>query len=174
MAGGIIGGLAASVLPGVLGSVLPTVMDVLKRIIPDPVEQAKIQNELTEKLLDQEKQIQQAIAEAAKAQNEVNLAEAQNPSIFVSGWRPAVGWVCVMGCVYCFFLQPVIGYLSVVLGAAAGANIPYPPNLDSATLMGLLTGILGLGTLRTVDKMNGVAAPETGSPAKVAAIRKRI
>jgi hypothetical protein len=87
----------------------------------------------------------------AKAQADVNLAEAQSSSRFVSGWRPFIGWICGFALLYGAMLQPVLAWL------ALGINVPVPPAPDQSQLMTVLLGMLGLGTLRTVEKYNGVA-----------------
>lgn len=92
--------------------------------------------------------------ESVMAQIEVNKAEAASASLFKGGLRPAVGWVCAMALFYHFILQPVL--LFVV--AVAGVAIPALPEFDMASLMPILLGMLGLGGLRTVEKIKGKAA----------------
>jgi hypothetical protein len=84
----------------------------------------------------------------AEGQMDINKIEAASASLFVSGWRPAVGWVCVLGLFYTFFLQPIL--VSVM-------DTP-PPSLEMGDLLTLLLGMLGLGGLRTAEKIKGVAA----------------
>lgn len=80
-------------------------------------------------------------------QTDINKIEASNPSLLVSGWRPMVGWVCVAGLGYQFLVYPIAhGYMT---------NIA---QLDMGTLLTLLMGMLGLGGLRTLEKINDVAA----------------
>jgi len=91
---------------------------------------------------------------SAMAQIEVNKVEAASASLFKGGWRPAVGWVCAMALFYHFILQPVL-----LFGVAvAGVAIPALPEFDMASLMPILLGMLGLGGLRTVEKIKGKAA----------------
>lgn len=96
---------------------------------------------------------------AAEMQNEFNLAlgqieinkiEASNPSVFVSGWRPAVGWVGVIGLLYSFLLQPLFAWGSMILGVSA------PPILETGVIIGLVTTLLGTGAMRSYDKAQGV------------------
>jgi hypothetical protein len=92
--------------------------------------------------------------ESVMAQIEVNKAEAASASLFKGGWRPAVGWVCALALFYHFILQPVL-----LFGVAvAGPAIPALPEFDMASLMPILLGMLGLGGLRTVEKIKGKAA----------------
>ena len=88
----------------------------------------------------------------AKQQNDINAVEAQSQDLFKSGWRPGAGWVCVGGLFYEFIFKPIV--TGIVLGAGYEAHFP---ELDIGTLMTLLAGLLGLGTLRSVDKAKGVA-----------------
>ena len=89
------------------------------------------------------------------AQIEVNKAEATHANVFVSGWRPFVGWVCASAFAYKFVLQPFMVFGFVVLGV----DIPLDklPVVDWTELSGVLFGILGLGALRTYEKKEGIA-----------------
>ncbi len=85
-------------------------------------------------------------AEIAKGQLAVNQVEAGSDSLFKSGWRPAVGWVCVSGLFYQLMVQPLLSWLSTIY-----QWMP-PPTLAMDTLLTLLFGILGLGAYRTYEK----------------------
>lgn len=142
----------------ILTMLLPIITSIVGRVIPDSAQAAQVNAELQKALLEQQGEINKAIADAAKAQTEVNLKEAEHPSLFVSGWRPAVGWICVAGCFYGFAFQPSLAWLSGLIGVGA------PPVLDMATLMGLLGGLLGLGGLRTYEKVQGVESVSLNRP----------
>jgi hypothetical protein len=90
--------------------------------------------------------------ELAKGQLEINKEEAKHRSIFVSGWRPSVGWVCSIAMAYHFVLQPLIIFGVTVAGVA----IPELPKFDMNSLMTVLMGMLGLGGLRTFEKTKGL------------------
>jgi hypothetical protein len=90
--------------------------------------------------------------ELAKGQLEINKAEASHRSIFVSGWRPSVGWVCSIAMAYHFVLQPLIVFGVTI----AGVEIPELPKFDMNSLMTVLMGMLGLGGLRTFEKTKGL------------------
>ena len=92
--------------------------------------------------------------ESVMAQIEVNKAEAASASLFKGGWRPAVGWVCALALFYHFILQPSLLFAVAVAWVA----IPALPQFDMASLMPILLGMLGLGGLRTVEKIKGKAA----------------
>lgn len=146
---------------GIISLILPSVTKVLDKIIPDADARAVAQEEITKAIIERQGDVDKAIAEAAKAQAEVNLKEAENPSLFVSGWRPFIGWVCGIGCAYGFILQPFLAWIS------AAAGIGAPPTLDMGTLLSLLGGMLGLGTLRTVEKIQGVERQALTKPSKI-------
>lgn len=118
---------------------------LLDKIIPDKDARDKAQAELLRAAQDQD--FQKAIA-----QIEVNKVEAQHTSLFVAGWRPAIGWICVIGLGYNFLLYPMMTWLVVVTGAEFT-----PPPLLSENLMELVMGMLGLGALRSFEKWKGVA-----------------
>lgn len=126
---------------------------VIDRVIPDPSAKAAANLELLK--LAQNGELAQLTADTALAQGQlaVNAAEAANTSVFVSGWRPMVGWVCASGLGFQFLANPLLTW-----GAAMAGHPVAVPSLDLSTLMTLLTGMLGLGGMRTLEKLNGVAA----------------
>jgi hypothetical protein len=89
-----------------------------------------------------------------------NLEEAKHPSVFVAGWRPAVGWVCTVGLAYEFLLQPLAAWISAI------AAVPTPPTLDTQSLITLLGGMLGLGIARTVEGVKGRKRSTWNNPDK--------
>tara|TARA_R100000900_G_scaffold125993_1_gene100563 strand:- start:155 stop:553 length:399 start_codon:yes stop_codon:yes gene_type:complete len=90
--------------------------------------------------------------ELAKGQLEVNKVEAASKSMFVAGWRPAVGWVCVLGMASNFIIIPMANFgLAIV-----ESNITIPL-IDTSTMMPVLMGMLGLGVMRSVEKVQGVS-----------------
>jgi hypothetical protein len=86
------------------------------------------------------------------AQISVNLKEALHESIFVAGWRPFIGWVCGSALAYTYIGQPLLTYILIV----SGVDVPELPKLSLGELMPVLMGMLGLGYLRTQEKMKGV------------------
>jgi hypothetical protein len=127
-----IGGLAKDIRAVVTG----------KSII-DPDKQAEIELKLVE-----------LEAKARDAQNNVNAIEAASTNWFIAGWRPAVGWVCAMGLFYGTIGKPIIEFLAVTLLRFQGEF----PVIDSATLQATLFGMLGLGAMRTVEKIKDSSA----------------
>lgn len=119
---------------------------LVDRLFPDPAKKSEAMLKLME--------LQQSGDLAAIAsQTQINQIEAASPKLFVSGWRPAVGWVCVLGLFTQFLLRP----LTIFTAGLFGRVVSFP-ELDMGTLMTLLAGMLGLSGLRTFEKINGVAA----------------
>lgn len=83
--------------------------------------------------------------ELAKGQLEVNKVEAAHKSLFVSGWRPAIGWICGLALLYSTILSPILSIWFTV------------PPVDSSLLTSVLMGMLGLGAMRSFEKKNNVA-----------------
>lgn len=131
---------------------LPIIGKVLDRILPD--KEAAMSAKLELLKLAQTADLAQLNADLALAQGQmaVNTAEATNPNAFVSGWRPFVGWVCAAGMASVFVAGPFFEWGSGLAGHATAW-----PKLDIMPLLTMLGGMLGLGTLRTVEKINGVA-----------------
>lgn len=123
----------------------------------DPNRQA----ELLLKLQEYEFAMQKISAEFDIKQMEgqvaLNLEEAKSESTFKSGWRPAVGWVCVLGLTYTFILKPLLPWTITCLEMIWGidAAIPDLPEVPMGDLLILLGGLLGLGTMRTFEKVKG-------------------
>jgi hypothetical protein len=125
--------------------ILDIIGHVVDKVIPDPAQRAQLQLDLA-KLADQE-----AVRdhEEAMGQIDVNKVEAASASLFVAGWRPAVGWGCVAALVYSTVLAPLFHFGM--------------PNLDF--LETVLLGMLGMtGTMRTIEKIKGVAVGTTPNP----------
>lgn len=107
----------------------------------DPVKMAEIEA----KLLEME-------FVAQKAQTDINLEEAKHPNLFVAGWRPFIGWVCGLGVFYHFIGFSLMEWCISVL-KLTGIT---PPKLDTDGLMSLVIALLGMGGLRTFEKIRGV------------------
>jgi hypothetical protein len=124
---------------------------LIEKLIPDP--QAKQAAQLQLLKLAQDGQLAQLAADTdlAKGQVAVDAAEASNPSLFVSGWRPFVGWVCGSGLAYAFLIKPIFSPFALKFLGAAMEPLP------TETLLTLLLGMLGLGGMRTMEKIQGVS-----------------
>jgi len=101
------------------------------------------------KLAIQEKAID---ADLMKGQMEVNKAEAQHKSMFVAGWRPFIGWVGGVALAYQFVLYPLLLWVLAILKSKGIEVIP-PPVFESGPLFAIVTGMLGIGGMRSFDKI---------------------
>lgn len=131
---------------GLIGAILDPVGKLIDRLVPDKAANDAAKANLAQMQLNGE-------LTAVAGQIQVNLAEAASPSLFVSGWRPFVGWVCGTGLAVQFLVNPLFTWIS----ALAGKPTPFP-TLDMGTLLTLLAGMLGLSGMRTYEKLNNVAA----------------
>ena len=117
---------------------------LLDKVIPDKDAREKAQAELLKAANDQDYQL-------SLAQIRVNEEEAKSENLFKSGWRPAIGWICVFGLAYNFVIY------NLLLWVVATFNIAItPPALMSDILMELVFAMLGLGSLRTFEKVKGI------------------
>lgn len=143
-------------------SAIPVFGEILGKIldrIPDPTARAKAAEAMQAAELAGE-------LEAMRGQLEINKVEAASSSVFVSGWRPFIGWVCGAGLTYQFVLRPFVSW------ACAISDLNSPPNLDAGELMPLVVALLGLGGYRTYEKVQGVADPQTMA-SRAAAVAKK-
>jgi hypothetical protein len=99
-----------------------------------------------------EKQQLAAAVMVVQGQMDINKVEAANPSVFVSGWRPFIGWVCGSACAWNWIGLPIAKLAAVILGH----SIDLSP-ADLTEMMPVLLGMLGLGGLRTMEKFKGVS-----------------
>ena len=127
-----------------LSGLTPIVNKVLD-LIPDPNAKARAEAEMQAELL-------KYAAEQSAQQSEVNKVEAANANVFVSGWRPAIGWTCAMAFMFMYVVAPLATWV------AAFFNHLVPiPQFDTNALMSLTTGMLGLGAMRSFDKKQGTS-----------------
>lgn len=92
------------------------------------------------------------------AQIGVNKEEAQSGSLFVSGWRPFVGWVCGGSFAYSVIGVGIGNWILAIIGVVTGHTIPQLERPDLTLVFELLLGLLGLGAMRTYEKLNNVAS----------------
>jgi hypothetical protein len=130
--------------PLIIGPIFELGKSLLDRFFPDPAEKAKAELELVQLMQGNDLKL-------ILAQIEVNAKEAAHPSIWVSGWRPAVGWIGAAALAFSSILYPLL----VWVAAAKGWNAP--PKLDTEVVEYLLYGMLGIGGLRTLEKVRNVA-----------------
>ena len=117
------------------------ISDLIGRAIPDKNKRMELEASIKAQMIDLQ-----------KAQADINLEQAKHPSIFVSGSRPAILWICALGLAWQFFLAPLMNWAVVISGSSI-----QPPVINTEGLMTLTLSLLGLGGLRTAEKWKGVA-----------------
>tara|TARA_A200000159_G_scaffold18707_1_gene15267 strand:+ start:685 stop:1107 length:423 start_codon:yes stop_codon:yes gene_type:complete len=117
------------------------ISDLIGKAIPDKNKRMELEASIKSQMIDLQ-----------KAQADINLEQAKHPSIFVSGSRPAILWICALGLAWQFFLAPLMNWIVVVTGSSI-----QPPIINTEGLMTLTLSLLGLGGLRTAEKWKGVA-----------------
>ena len=132
-------------IPAIVTALLPALGTLVDRLIPDRAAAEKAKAEMEAELI-------RASNEAALAQVEVNKIEAGHSSVFVAGWRPSIGWVCAAGLAWAFVLAPIASWALMVLGIKAEL-----PAIQFDHLFELVLAMLGIGGLRTFEKLRGVA-----------------
>ncbi len=141
----------------IIGDLITGVKDLISEVVVDKDKRDQVNLELA-KLQDQ---AQARLDNALIAQIDVNKVEASSGSLFVAGWRPAVGWVGAFGLAYNAIIEPFASWIARVFG--------YPGNFPATNnelLLYILGGMLGLGGLRSFEKVKGVATNDmtAGSP----------
>jgi hypothetical protein len=120
-----------------LSSLIVPATKLLDKFIPDADTKQKIAHELAT-------MSENHAQELAKSQIEVNKTEAAHKSLFVAGWRPAIGWICGISLLYSTMLSPILGIWFTV------------PPVNDELLSTVLMGMLGLGAMRSFEKVKGV------------------
>jgi len=128
-----------------LSALIGPVSNILDKVIPDKDLRERLSHEIATMA---EKHAQAQVM----AQIEVNKIEAASSSVFVSGWRPAIGWICAMGMAGNFLIIP---FANMALELSkTGVTIPM---IALSEMMPVLMGMLGLGAMRTVEKVKAVS-----------------
>jgi|TARA_Y100001938_G_C8101044_1_gene441757 hypothetical protein len=117
------------------------ISDLIGKAIPDKNKRMELEASIKSQMIDLQ-----------KAQADINLEQAKHPSLFVSGSRPAILWICALSLFYQFFLAPMLNWIVVVSGTSI-----QPPVLNTEGLMTLTLSLLGLGSMRSFEKFKGVA-----------------
>jgi hypothetical protein len=133
-------------IQSLIPSLLPAVTDVIGRFLPEDKEKrAAAEREI-------EKQLATHLAKIDLAQLEINKQEAAHRNIFVSGWRPFIGWSCGIAMCYAYIIQPITIFVLAQTG-----NLVSLPTLNLSEMMPVLLGMLGLGGLRSFEKYKKIS-----------------
>lgn len=139
----------------VLGVIDGPLDKLLGRFFPNADDRQKAKLEMQSELIKQEGALQTKVLEIQQAQIEVNKVEAAHASLFVAGWRPYVGWVCGFALTWQYVLQPFASFFLTIAQGIWKFDVPPLPVLDSSQMITVLLGMLGLGGLRTFEKIKG-------------------
>lgn len=134
-------------MPPFLIPLLSPLLDKVLSYIPDPQAKAKAALEAQQAMQEAEQKAMALIAEQNSKQADINLEEAKSPSLFIAGWRPALGWTCAAAFAWVYVLQPIVSFIF-----AAAKHPVALPTLDFSTMSTVLMGMLGLAGLRTYEK----------------------
>jgi len=126
---------------------LPLIGQVVDKLFPDPVQAANAKLEMMK--MEQNGEFKEIDASLQRdiQQIALNKIEAGSDNIFKSGWRPFTAWVCAFGLAYSTIIYPILTWAAIVW------NITPPPNLSTDVLMPILLGMLGLGGMRSFEKL---------------------
>ncbi len=133
--------------------ILSPVINKVLDFIPDPQKKAEAQAAALKAAQDHETDILKLLQASDAAQASINERDAESEDKFKSYWRPAFGWVCVLGFSWSSIIQPIV----VCIYTFKTGHQPILPVFDTALLTSMTTGLLGLGAYRSWDKKNGVA-----------------
>lgn len=142
-------------LGSILKEMLKPVTDIVSEVVVDKDKVREIQLEM-ELIADK---ADERYHNEVMAQIEVNKEEAKHPSIFVAGWRPAVGWVGAAGLALVSVILPLGSWVATVLFGYEGTF----PQIDGELLLTMLGGILGIGGYRSFDKLKKTDVLKVGS-----------
>tara|TARA_A100001391_G_scaffold12793_1_gene7632 strand:- start:1457 stop:1864 length:408 start_codon:yes stop_codon:yes gene_type:complete len=133
-------------IQALLPNILPAVTDVIGRFLPEDKEaRAKAERQL-------EQQLATHLAKIDLAQLDINKTEAAHRSVFVSGWRPFIGWSCGVALAWSYVVTPILTFVLAQTGYLVEL-----PSMNLGEMMPVLMGMLGLGGLRTFEKFKKVS-----------------
>lgn len=140
-------------------ALIPLLGTIFDKIIPDPQAAADAKLKVMELAQRGELAQLEADTQLAQGQLEINKADAVSSDAFQRRWRPAAGWVCVFGMGYTFLFQPFFPWLVKIAALALGSTavIPDLPEIEIDYLLSLLGALLGLGGLRSIERVKGRA-----------------
>ena len=135
-------------------AVISAVSSLLDRVIPDPQKAAEAKIKLAELAAKGESDELAALVAMTAAQTEILKIDAASDSFFQKGWRPMAAWTCVI----VGFIYPLVRVIVPwALQVSGVAGVPDLPALDSGEMIAMLTGMLGLGTMRSIERQKGKA-----------------
>lgn len=141
----------------ILANLIGPLIDKVASFIPNPAERERVRLAMEAQVMAQQTEIVRALIDADRQQTEINKIEAASSSLFVAGWRPFIGWICGCALAWQFLLLPVGSWLASTVAQYLGKEAPTFPQLDNSQLYPILFALLGMGGLRTMEKIRDVA-----------------
>jgi len=143
--------------PLLISGLFSAAQSLIERFFPDPEKKAEAQRALLQMQQNGELALLASETDLAKLQTQTNVEEAKHANIFVSGWRPAVGWCCAAAFAYSYVILPFAQFVVFTFGTTGMAEqLALAPKLELSEMLPVLLGMLGLGGLRTVEKVKNV------------------
>ena len=137
--------------PLIISGLFSAAQSLIERFFPDPEKQAEAQRALLQMQKNGELALLASETDLAKLQIQVNVEEAKSTNWFVAGWRPGIGWVCGSGLAYAALIEPFARFIAKVLFGYTGEF----PVISTDLTLQILMGLLGLGAMRSVEKIKG-------------------
>lgn len=148
--------MAIPIIGDIIGAVVGKAGDLASEFIVDKDKKAQLLYELERLKVEEAGKAEQRLHDELVGQMEINKVEAAHRSIFVAGWRPFIGWVSGAGVAWTFVLAPFTEFVARLIGWTGSM-----PELDTGQLMTLVLAMLGVGAMRSYDKVKGTANDET-------------
>lgn len=157
--------IVSSLLAGGAGNLIDSVSNAVDKFVTTDKERMEQQIEREKTEMDHEYRMSQLDQQLALGQIEVNKAEASNPSLFVAGWRPFIGWIGGIAMAYQFLGYPLLTWLWALLQAKdiLPTSVGAPQPLQADQLWVIITGMLGIGGMRSFEKYKGVDTRAVGN-----------
>ena len=137
--------------PLIISGLFTAAQSLIERFFPDPEKKAAAQLELLKMQQNGELALLASETDLAKLQIQVNVEEAKSTNWFVAGWRPGIGWVCGAGLAYASLIEPFARFIAKVWFGYTGEF----PVISTDLTLQILMGLLGLGAMRSVEKIKG-------------------
>lgn len=133
------------------GDAVKAIGDTVDKLFTSDDERLERKIEADKAQMAHELELAKLDSQALQNQTDVNKIEAASTSLFVSGWRPFVGWVCGFALAYASIIEPILRFAATMFGYVGSF-----PVIDTELTMQVLIGILGLGVFRTYERKQGV------------------
>ena len=137
--------------PLLISGLFSAAQSLIERFFPDPEKQAEAQRALLQMQKNGELALLASETDLAKLQIQTNVEEAKSTNWFVAGWRPGIGWVCGAGLAYASLIEPFARFIAKVWFGYTGEF----PVISTDLTLQILMGLLGLGAMRSVEKIKG-------------------